>query len=98
MVEAERRVYADRAAHLGDPDFYDVPQSTLIDSAYNAARMASFDFAQATNSADIFAGEIPGPVSEETTHYSIVDKDGNAVSITTTINDSYGSHVVVDGA
>ena len=98
MVEAERRVYADRAAHLGDPDFYDVPQSTLIDSAYNAARMHSMDFSQASLSDEIFAGEIAAPESEETTHYSIVDKDGNAVSITTTINDSYGSHVVVDGA
>lgn len=98
MVEAERRVYADRAAHLGDPDFFDVPQTTLIDSAYNAGRMASMDFTKATNSDDVFAGEIGGPESEETTHYSIVDKDGNAVSITTTINDSYGSHVVVDGA
>lgn len=98
MVEAERRVYADRAAHLGDSDFYDVPRETLTDSAYNAARMASFDFSKATNSDDVFAGEIGRPESEETTHYSIVDKDGNAVSITTTINDSYGSHVVVDGA
>lgn len=98
MVEAERRVYADRAAHLGDSDFYAVPRETLIDSAYNAARMASLDFAKASDSDDIFAGEIAGPESEETTHYSIVDKDGNAVSITTTINDSYGSHVVVDGA
>lgn len=98
MVEAERRVYADRAAHLGDPDFYDVPQATLIDSAYNAARMHSMDFSKASLSDEIFAGEIGAPESEETTHYSIVDKDGNAVSITTTINDSYGSHVVVDGA
>lgn len=98
MVEAERRVYADRAAHLGDPDFYSVPQATLIDSAYNAARMQSMDFSKASLSDEIFAGEIGVPESEETTHFSIVDKAGNAVSITTTINDSYGSHVVVDGA
>lgn len=98
MVEAERRVYADRAEHLGDSDFYDVPREMLTDSAYNAARMASMDFSQATKSADISHGVVPGKESEETTHYSIVDKDGNAVSITTTINDSYGSHVVVKGA
>ncbi len=98
MVEAERRVYADRAAHLGDPDFYRVPQATLIDSAYNAERMHSMDFSKASLSDEIFAGEISVPESEETTHFSIVDRQGNAVSITTTINDSYGSHVVVDGA
>lgn len=98
IVEAERRVYADRATHMGDPDFYDVPAEMLLDSAYNAERMLSMDFAQATLSDDVYAGEVPVLESEETTHFSIVDKDGNAVSITTTINASYGSHVFVDGA
>lgn len=98
MVEAERRVYADRAEHLGDTDFYPVPLDMLTDSLYNATRMQNMDFSQASLSDEIFAGEAWEPQSEETTHFSIVDKDGNAVSITTTINDSYGSHVVVDGA
>src|SRR5690606_21795648 len=58
MVEAERRVYADRAAHLGDPDFYAVPQAQLIDSAYNAGRMHSLDFSKATPSEEVFAGDL----------------------------------------
>lgn len=98
MIEAERRVYADRATHLGDPDHHDVPVATLIDSAYNAGRMQDIDFTQASLSSDVKAGEPLRPASEETTHFSIVDAGGNAVSITTTINGSYGSHVVVDGA
>src|SRR5690606_1157956 len=64
----------------------------------NAERMLSMDFTKATLSEDVYAGEVPVLESEETTHFSIVDKDGNAVSITTTINASYGSHVFVDGA
>ncbi|MFC3197534.1 gamma-glutamyltransferase [Parapedobacter deserti] len=98
MIEAERRVYADRATHLGDPDFYDVPQAMLIDSAYNAGRMGNMNFSHASFSSDIHAGGLPDAEHEETTHFSIVDQEGNAVAITTTINGSYGSHVVVAGA
>lgn len=98
MIEAERRVYADRATHLGDPDYYDVPQTMLIDSAYNAERMRNMNFRHASFSSDIYAGEIPQMEHEETTHFSIVDEDGNAVAVTTTINGSYGSQVVVAGA
>lgn len=98
MVEAQRRVYADRATYLGDPDFFVVPQMRLIDSSYHASRMANVDFARATPSSQIDAGKLVPAESEETTHFSIVDQDGNAVSITTTINGSYGAHVVVDGA
>lgn len=98
MVEAERRVYADRAEHLGDPDFYDVPQEQLLDRSYNVGRMNSFSFDKATPSSEIKAGELKGKESMETTHYVVVDKDGNAVSVTTTLNNSYGSLVVVDGA
>lgn len=98
MVEAQRRVYADRATYLGDPDFYEVPMMALLDSAYNAGRMQDVDFAQASLSSAISAGTPVPAESEETTHFSIVDAAGNAVSITTTINGSYGSHVVVDGA
>lgn len=98
MIEAERRVYADRATHLGDPDYYDVPQTMLIDSAYNAERMRNMNFRHASFSSDIYAGEIPQTEHEETTHFSIVDEEGNAVAVTTTINGSYGSQVVVAGA
>jgi len=98
MIEAERRVYADRATHLGDPDYYEVPQAMLIDSAYNADRMQNINFQHASFSSDIYAGEIPRTENEETTHFSIVDEEGNAVAITTTINGSYGSQVVVAGA
>lgn len=98
MIEAERRVYADRALWLGDPDFFKVPVSGLMDSDYLTNRMKSLDFAKATKSSDIQAGTFAGYESPETTHYSIVDKDGNAVSITTTLNNSYGSKVFVGGA
>jgi gamma-glutamyltranspeptidase / glutathione hydrolase len=98
MVEAERRVYADRAEHLGDPDFFKVPQKQLLDKTYNVNRMNDFSFDKATPSSAIKAGEIIGKESMETTHYVIVDKDGNAASVTTTLNNSYGSLVVVGGA
>lgn len=98
MVEAERRVYADRAAHLGDPDFYPVPQNKLIEDAYIKQRMSTFNWQKASTSAEINAGEIAPTEHEETTHFSIVDRDGNAVSITTTLNGSYGAAVVVKGA
>lgn len=98
MVEAERRVYADRAEHLGDPDFWKVPQKQLTTKAYNVARMQSMSFEQATKSSVIKAGELTGHESDETTHYCVVDKWGNAVSATTTLNDSYGSKTIVGGA
>ncbi|MEM9936373.1 MAG: gamma-glutamyltransferase family protein, partial [Bacteroidota bacterium] len=97
MIEAERRVYADRSQHLGDMDFYPVPMSTLLDSVYIHNRMQDFSPSKATKSDDIAAGDIPAE-HEETTHFSVVDKDGNAVSVTTTINGGYGCHVVVGGA
>jgi gamma-glutamyltranspeptidase/glutathione hydrolase len=95
MVEAERRVYADRAMHLGDSDFYKVPQSKLTDSLYLADRMKDFDSRKASPSATIHAGEIG---SEETTHFNVVDRYGNAVAITTTLNGGYGAFTVVRGA
>lgn len=98
MIEAERRVYADRAAHLGDPDFYPVPQQKLIEEAYIKQRMSTFNWQKASTSAEISAGEIAPTEHEETTHFSIVDRDGNAVAITTTLNGSYGAGVVVKGA
>ncbi|MHA8079719.1 gamma-glutamyltransferase [Aquirufa regiilacus] len=97
MIEAERRVYADRAKWLGDPDFVNVPLAQLLDTSYLAKRMSTLSFNQATKSSDVSAGEFPGYESPETTHYSIVDHAGNAVSITTTLNNSYGSKVFVGG-
>src|SRR5699024_8305041 len=100
MVEAERRVYADRAVHLGDPDFYNVPVQNLIDKKFNQDRMDTVSLRRATPSSQVQATYFEGydydGESEQTTHYSIVDKEGNAVSITTTINNSYGSRVWVE--
>lgn len=98
MVEAERRVYADRAEHLGDADFYPVPIRGLLDTAYQRERMQNIDFSRATPSSQIKAGDPKKYESEQTTHFSIVDAKGNAVAITTTLNNSYGSQVVVKGA
>jgi gamma-glutamyltranspeptidase/glutathione hydrolase len=98
MVEAERRAYADRATFLGDPDFYKVPQKQLLNPAYNLSRMANFNWDKATPSSEIKEGDVGGYISEETTHFSIVDRAGNAVSITTTLNGSYGALVAVKGA
>ena len=98
MIEAERRVFADRATWLGDPDFVKVPQKELLEDSYLKKRWEDFQFEQATDSKKVKAGTISGYESVETTHSSFVDKEGNAVSITTTLNNSYGSKVVVDGA
>ncbi|MBW7466389.1 gamma-glutamyltransferase [Pontibacter aydingkolensis] len=98
MVEAERRAYADRAAYLGDPDFVKVPVTQLLDPEYLKDRMKSVDLARATTSVEIKEGALPVYESEQTTHLSIVDAAGNAVSVTTTLNGSYGSKVVVEGA
>lgn len=98
IIEAERRVYADRAKYLGDPDYYKVPQDRLLDSAYLRQRMLDFQANQALPSTNIAAGTIPASESEETTHFSIVDEKGNAVSVTTTLNGGYGNFVVVGGA
>jgi gamma-glutamyltranspeptidase/glutathione hydrolase len=97
IVEAERRVYADRSEYLGDPDFYKVPQNALLDFNYQQKRMESMNWEKATLSDAIIPGKLITE-SEETTHFSIVDKKGNAVAITTTLNGSYGSLVVVKGA
>lgn len=97
MIEAERRAYADRAALLGDPGFVAVPLDQLLDKSYTEDRMTDFDEERATPSAIVAAGE-PVLEPEHTTHFSIVDAQGNAVSCTTTLNSWYGSAVVVGGA
>lgn len=96
MIEAERRGYADRAEHVGDPDFYKVPQKEIISKKYLAERMKDFDSMHASKSTAIKAG-ILAYESKETTHMSIMDKWGNMVAITTTLNNSYGSKTVVGG-
>lgn len=99
MAEMERRVYADRATHLGDSDFWDVPKEELLDDAYIARRAAQINADRATDSEEVKAMALSDLAeSEETTHYSIIDKKGNAVSLTTTINSAYGSKVFVEGA
>ncbi len=97
MIEAERRVYADRAKWMGDMDFVKVPMKELISRDYLKKSWSSFDFAKATDSKAINGGNVPGYESNETTHYSVVDNEGNAVSITTTLNGAFGSKVVVAG-
>lgn len=97
-VEAMRRAYADRAEYLGDADFYHVPIDSLLDDAYLASRMADYRTDTAGASDFIGAGLDKIRESYETTHISIVDAAGNAVSITTTLNGNFGSKVIVDGA
>ena len=97
MTEAEKRVYADRATWLGDPDFTNVPTQQLTSKKYTSQRMYNVDTINIIPSKDIAAGNFPDYESEETTHFSIVDQYGNAVAITTTLNDSYGSRIVVAG-
>jgi gamma-glutamyltranspeptidase / glutathione hydrolase len=98
MIEAERRAYADRAAHLGDPAFYNVPIDNLLNSNYLRNRYLSIDVTKASKSTDVKAGEFSQRGSEQTTHLSVVDQYGNACSVTTTLNNSYGSKTVVSGA
>lgn len=97
MAEAERRAYADRAKHLGDPDFHEVPVKALLEEDYLKKRMTSFNPQAATPSDSIQAGVFTKE-SDQTTHFSIIDVEGNAVSVTTTLNTGYGSKVVVSGA
>jgi gamma-glutamyltranspeptidase/glutathione hydrolase len=98
IVEAERRVYADRSKYLGDPDFYKVPVDSLLKPTYIEGRMKSFNWNAATPSSSIQPGSFVGYESDQTTHYSIIDSEGNAVSITTTLNGSFGSKIFVGGA
>ncbi|TDE30582.1 gamma-glutamyltransferase [Flavobacterium ranwuense] len=96
IVEAERRAYADRSYYLGDPDFVKIPLKALMADDYLKQRMSNFSFEKATLSSDIKEGKVNYNESTETTHYSIVDQFGNAVSSTTTLNDGYGSKYYCD--
>jgi len=97
MAEAMRRYFADRSEHLGDPDFVRVPVSGLLDARYLAKLRASIDPERATPSAAVRPGNPAAYESAETTHYSIVDPEGNAVAVTYTLNGSYGCGVTVPG-
>jgi gamma-glutamyltranspeptidase/glutathione hydrolase len=97
MTEVERLAYADRAQYLGDRDYYTVPVDTLVSAAYLQRRVAQIPPAKAGKSTVIKAGVL-SPASEETTHLDVIDAEGNAVSITTTLNGGYGNRVVVGGA
>ena len=96
MVEAERRAFGDRAEYMGDADFVQVPVKTLVSDAYIEKKMQDYKPGKAGNSRKTGAGMIKE--SEETTHFSVVDAEGNAVAVTTTLNNSYGSKIVVQGA
>jgi len=96
LTEAERRVYADRAYFLGDPDFTSIPIDSLKSTYYNNNRMKDFSWDLATTSSEVAHGNIEIIESDQTTHYSIIDQFGNAVSVTNTLNGAYGSKVYVE--
>ncbi len=98
MTEAMRRVFADRAEFLGDPDFVKVPVPWLTSKHYAEQRRVTIDSMKATPSDQISHGIQKPAESDHTTHYSVVDRFGNCVSVTTTLNDAFGSKVVVTGA
>ncbi len=95
LAEGERRAYADRNYFLGDPDFVKIPKQ-LLNQDYLKDRMKTFSFDKATSSAEVSHGDVSVYESDETTHYSIVDSDGNAVAVTTTLNGAYGSKLYCD--
>ncbi len=97
MTELERRVYADRATYLGDPDFYQVPMEKLISETYLQQRFSDIDLSVKSSSQAVDKRPVNFAESIETTHFSIVDASGNAAAITTTLNGSYGSKVMVEG-
>ncbi len=96
--EAFRLVFADRATHLGDPDFWKVPTTGLISKKYAENLRKKINLSSANKSKDISASDPLPYESSETTHYSVIDKNKMAVAVTTTLNAGYGSLVVVDGA
>ena len=98
LAEVMRRFYADRSEYLGDPDFVKDPTAALLDPAYLQQRRQSIDPAHASRSDEVGPGKVPQREGSNTTHVSIVDEDGNAVALTYTLNDSYGSGVTVPGA
>jgi len=98
VAEVERRVFADRAMHLGDPRYNRVPLYNLMHQEYLIDRMKDFSRDKATPSSEVREGVFTDRESLETTHFSIVDESGNAISLTTTLNGAYGSHLVCEGS
>ena len=98
LTEIERRAYADRAEHMGDPDFWEVPVSMLVSKEYAFERIQNISMEKATKSSVVKAGDPLAYESRETTHYSVIDKNGNAVSVSTTLNTGFGCGVLVEGA
>ena len=96
LAEVEKRAYADRSEYMGDPDFVQIPTDSLLSKKYLRSRMTNFSFDRATPSVTINPGKIVMPESMETTHYSIVDSFGNAVSVTTTLNATFGSKLYIE--
>lgn len=98
LAEVARLAYADRSEHLGDPDYYDVPVEWLTSKEYGKELAATIDMRQARKSTDVAPGVAPHPESPDTTHFSVIDADGNIVATTTTLNFSFGSAISVSGA
>jgi gamma-glutamyltranspeptidase/glutathione hydrolase len=97
LTEVMRRAYADRNTYVGDPDFVKVPIEGLLDPAYLAKRRATIDPDHATPSADVAPGHPTGSESDQTTHFSVVDSEGNAVAVTFTLNGGFGNGITVPG-
>ena len=98
ITEAEKRAFADRSEYSGDPDYMKADINKLIDKSYLKARMNTFNESKATTVTDITPGKYWEYESMQTTHYSVVDYNGNAVSVTTTLNNTFGNSIVVDSA
>lgn len=98
LTEVERIAFADRAQHMGDADYWDVPLEMLLSTGYASKRFREISMKKAGHSKAVYAGDPAEYESKETTHYSVIDQDGNAVSVTTTLNLSFGSGIVVEGA
>lgn len=98
FCEASRLAFADRSMHLADPDFYGVPVEVLLADSYIRTRRGMISGDHALLSSDVAPGDVAGQESDQTTHYSVCDSDGNMVAVTYTLNSSFGSLLVVDGA
>ena len=97
LAEVMKYAYSDRSKYLGDPDFYDVPVEKIISKEYAAEINNNIDIGQSTPVDDIYPGKFLDRESHETTHFSVVDEEGNVVSMTYTLNSTFGSKVVIKG-
>ena len=98
LTEIAKRAYADRAQHLGDPDFWKNPRDLFLSKAYAKKRGATISMEKHSPSKEIYPGEFEDNESNETTHYSVVDNQGNAVAVTSTLNQNFGNKHIVTGA